>query len=90
MVVSRLTSTSLKKRDLLESLGLFENRHKIIMIRVDTKDGSLLKKRRIFKSTGHVSRIGYSLTEIRTGLSIMQDLIRLPIGGDTRMGFPEP
>jgi hypothetical protein len=44
MVIPRLTFASLKKGDFWKVYGLFENRHKILMIRVNTKEGSLLKK----------------------------------------------
>jgi hypothetical protein len=44
MVVSGLTGTSLKQEDVLESIWFLENLYKIIMIRVNTKEGSLLKK----------------------------------------------
>jgi hypothetical protein len=53
MVISRLTGISLKKGTFWKVYSPCENRHKIIMIRVNTKKESS-QKRGIFESSDHI------------------------------------
>jgi hypothetical protein len=70
---------SLKKGDLWKVYDLFENRHKKQNDQGEYKREESSQKKRIFESSGHALRTGYSLTEIRMVLFIIQGLIKLPL-----------